>query len=78
VCRPFVSSEATKQYFPVMQFASLYKVAVRFKSVGEILKRSKVTEQYFPVVMFRYYAVLTRWLQLLNLCVAIQMKTIEQ
>jgi len=47
VCRPFLSSEATKQYFPVMQFASLYKVAVTFKSVGEILKRSKATEQYF-------------------------------
>ena len=58
--------KATEQYFPVVLFIMLYKVALSFESVDEILKSSltiqmKATEQYFPVVLFimLYKVVLT-------------------
>ena len=47
--------KATEQYFPVVLFIMLYKVALTFESVDEILSvaiQMKVTEQYFPVVLF--------------------------
>ena len=54
---------STEQYFPVVLFIMLYKVALTFESVDEILKcdHMKATEQYFPVVMFimLYKVVLT-------------------
>ena len=45
---------STEQYFPVVLFIMLYKVALTFESVDEILKcdHMKATEQYFPVVLF--------------------------
>ena len=45
--------KATEQYFPVVLFIMLYKVALTFESLGEILKcaiQFKGTEQYFPLV----------------------------
>ena len=54
---------STEQYFPVVLFIMLYKVALTFESVDEILKcdHMKATEQYFPVVLFimLYKVVLT-------------------
>ena len=47
--------KATKQYFPMVLFIMLYKVALTFESADEIPKCSiqmKATEQYFPVVLF--------------------------
>ena len=46
--------KATEQYFPVVLFIMLYKVALTFESVDEILKcdhSNKAIEQYFPVVL---------------------------
>ena len=45
---------STEQYFPVVLFIMLYKVALTFESVDEILKcdHMKATEKYFPVVLF--------------------------
>ena len=56
--------KATEQYFPVVLFIMLYRVAVIFESVDKILKcdqEMKVTEQYFPVVLFitLYKVILT-------------------
>ena len=54
---------STEQYFPVVLFIMLYKVALTFESVDEILKcdHMKATEKYFPVVLFimLYKVVLT-------------------
>ena len=49
--------KATEQYFPVVLFNMLYKVALTFESVDEL----KATKQYFPVVLFMllYKVVLT-------------------
>ena len=47
--------KSTEQYFPVVLFSTLYKVALTFESVYEILKcdhSNETTEQYFPVVLF--------------------------
>ena len=47
--------KATEQYFPVVQFITLYKVVLTFESVDEILKcaiQMKAPEKYFPVVLF--------------------------
>ena len=44
---------STVQYFPVVLFIMLYKVALTFESLAEILKcamQLKATEQYFPLV----------------------------
>ena len=43
-----------EQYVPGVLFIMLYKVALTFESVGEILKcdHLKTTEQHFPVVLF--------------------------
>ena len=49
------STEATEQYFLVVLFIMLYKLALTFEYVGEILKCDhslKATEQYFTVVLF--------------------------
>ena len=46
--------KATEQYFPVVLFIMLYKVALTFESVDEILSvtiQMKATEQYFTVVL---------------------------
>ena len=37
---------ATEQYFPVVLFVMLYKVALTFESVGEILKYDHSNESY--------------------------------
>ena len=45
----------TEQYFPVVLFIMLYKVALTFESLDEsysITIQMKATEQYFPVVLF--------------------------
>ena len=50
-----VKMKATKQYFPMVLFIMLYKVALTFESADEIPKCSiqmKVSEKYFPVVLF--------------------------
>ena len=47
--------KAKEQYFSVVLRITLYKIALTFKSVDEILKcdhSKKDIEQYFPVVMF--------------------------
>ena len=51
--------KATEQYFPVVLFIMLYKVALTFESVDEILKRDRSNESYqlsstlyFHVVLF--------------------------
>jgi len=53
--------KATEQYFPVMLFIMLYKVALTFESVDEILNQMKATKRYFLVVLFimLYKVVLT-------------------
>ena len=56
--------KATEQYFPVILFIMLYKVALTFESVDKILKCDhsiESSEQYFPVVLFilLYKVVLT-------------------
>ena len=38
--------KATEQYFPVMLFIMLYKVALTLKSVGEILNCDNSNESY--------------------------------
>ena len=38
--------KATEQYFPVVLFIMLYKVALTWKSVGEILKYVHSNESY--------------------------------
>ena len=55
------------QYFPVVLFAMLYKVALTSESMDEILKgviiQMETIEQYFPVVLFitLYKVVLTKF-----------------
>ena len=59
--------KASEQYFPVVLFIMLYKVAPTFESVDEILKcdhvQKKASEQYFLVLgvqfIMRYNVVLT-------------------
>ena len=50
---------ATKQYFPVVLFILLYKVALTYDSVGEILKFDHSHESYWAVLSCAavYYAV---------------------
>ena len=48
--------KATKQYFPLVLLIMLYKVALPFEPVGEILKcdraiQMKATMQYFAIVL---------------------------
>ena len=45
-----IPMKATEQYFPVVQFITLYKVVLTFESVDDI--QMKAIEQYFPVVQF--------------------------
>ena len=50
--------KAPEQYFPVVLFIMLYKVALTFESVNEILKRdhsNESTEQY--VLLITLYKV---------------------
>ena len=60
-----IQMKATEQYFPVVLFIMLYKVAIPFESVDEILKcdhsNESCSEQYFPVVLFimLYKVILT-------------------
>ena len=51
--------KATKQYFPVVLFNTLYKVVLTFKSVDEILKCNHSNESYWAVLSCGtvYYAV---------------------
>ena len=42
----FGHMEATEQYFPVVLFIMLYKVALTFESVDEILKCDHSNESY--------------------------------
>ena len=58
-----IQMKATEQYFPVVLFIMLYKVALILslwmKSYGVTIQM-KATEQYFPVVLFiMLYS--TRW-----------------
>ena len=50
--------KATEQYFPVVLFIMLYKVALTFKSVDKIARcghiQMKATEEYFPVFIMLY------------------------
>ena len=51
--------KATKQYFRVVLFITLYKVVLTFESVGEILKCDHSNENYLAVLSCGavYYAV---------------------
>ena len=42
--------KATKQYFPVKLFIMLYKVALVFESVGEILTCDHPSESYWALL----------------------------
>jgi len=50
---------ATEQYFPVVLFIVLYKVALNFESVAEILKCDRSNKSYWAVLSCGavYYAV---------------------
>ena len=61
-----IQMKATEQYFPVMLFIMLYKVALAFQSVDQILikgdhSNESYTEKYVLVVPFimRYNVVIT-------------------
>ena len=41
-----IQMKATEQYFPVVLFIMLYKVALTFESVNEILKCDDSNESY--------------------------------
>ena len=41
-----IQMKATKQYFPVVLFITLYKVVLTFESVDEILKCDHSNESY--------------------------------
>ena len=41
-----IQMKASEQYFPVVQFIMLYKVALTFESVHEILKCDHSIESY--------------------------------
>ena len=41
-----IQMKATEQYFPVVLFIMLYKVVLKFESVGEILKCDHSNERY--------------------------------
>ena len=41
-----IQMKATEQYFPVVSFIMLYKVALTFESVDEILKCDHSNESY--------------------------------
>jgi len=43
-------TKATEHYFPVVRFIVLYKVALTFESVGEILKCDHSNESYWAVL----------------------------
>ena len=51
--------KATEQYFPVVLFIMLYKVALPLNSVDEILKCDHSNESYWAVLSCgaTYYAV---------------------
>ena len=51
--------KATEQYFPVVLFIMLYKVALTFESLDEILKCDHSNESYSAVLSCGavYYAV---------------------
>ena len=42
--------KATEQYFPVVLFIMLYKVALTFESVDETFKCNYLSESYWAVV----------------------------
>ena len=64
--------KATEQYFPVVLFIMLCKVALTFESVDEILKFDQAIEKYFSVVLFIVlYKLLNLWMK------SIQLKAIE-
>ena len=43
--------KATEQYFPVVLFVMLYKVALTFESLGEIFKCAKPLTRYFLLIL---------------------------
>ena len=45
-----IQMKATKQYFPVVLFITLYKVFLTFESVNEILKWDHSNESYWAVL----------------------------
>ena len=51
--------KASEQYFPVVLFIMLYKLALTFKSVDEILKCYHLNESFWAVLSCGtvYYAV---------------------
>ena len=75
--------KATEQYFPVVLFIMLYKVALTFESLDEIIKCDNSSESYWAVLSCGtvYYAVqmvLTLSLWTKSQSVTIQMKATEQ
>ena len=55
--------KAIEQYFPVLLFIMLYKVALALEFMDEILKcdiQVKGIEQYFPVVLFVFPSFLVK------------------
>ena len=46
-----IQIRVTEQYFPVVLFIMLYKVALTFESVDED-HSNEATAQYFPMVLF--------------------------
>ena len=59
--------KSTKEYFPVIMLITLYKVALTFESVDEILSvtiQMKATKQYFLEALFisMYFVVFDHFL----------------
>ena len=54
-----IQMKATEQYFPVVLFIMLYKVALTFESLDEIIKCDNSSESYWGVLFCGtvYYAV---------------------
>ena len=54
-----IQMKATEQYFPVVLFKMLYKVALTFESVDEILWCYHSSESYWAVLSYDtvYYTV---------------------
>ena len=53
--------EATEQYFPVVLFIMLYKVARTFESVGEILKCDHSNKSYWVVLSCGAVYYIVQW-----------------
>ena len=84
--------KSTKEYFPVIMLITLYKVALTYQSVDEILSvtiQMKATKQYFLEALFIsiYFVVFDSfpvqgcpyvWVWTKRWCITFQMKATEQ